>query len=114
MTKFRSCVLALTAFLCAGVLAQAQDSGDAVKGKAVFIKQGCFRCHGSDGQGGAGARLTPKPISTAALIKYVRNPSGGMPPYKSQVTDADLADVRAYLATIPPPPAVKDIPLLNQ
>jgi len=83
-------------------------------GKALFLKQGCSRCHGSDGQGGAGARLAPNPPAVAALIRYVRNPAGGMPPYKSQVTDAELTDIRAYLATVPPNPQVKDIPLLNQ
>jgi len=30
------------------------------------------------------------------------------------MSDAEVADVRAFLATIPEPPAVKDIPLLNQ
>lgn len=45
---------------------------------------------------------------------YVRKPSGGMPPYTSKVmSDAELADVRAYLVSIPEPPAVKDIPLLK-
>jgi hypothetical protein len=38
-----------------------------------------------------------------------------MPPYTSKVaSDADLTDIRAYLATVPAPPAAKDIPLLNQ
>jgi mono/diheme cytochrome c family protein len=94
-------------------LASAQ-SGNAEKGKQLFLKQGCFRCHGTDGQGGAGKRLTPNPLSTEALIRYVRKPAGQMPPYTNQITDAELADIRAYLATIPPPRPVKDIPLLNQ
>ncbi len=97
-----------------GLAAAQQPAGNAENGKKVFLKQGCARCHGTDGQGGAGARLAPNPLATPALIKYVRNPTGTMPPYKSQVTDAELADVRAYLATIPAPPPVKDIPLLNQ
>jgi cytochrome c1 len=36
-----------------------------------------------------------------------------MPPYTSKVvTDQELADIYAYLKTIQPPPALKDIPLL--
>jgi hypothetical protein len=36
-----------------------------------------------------------------------------MPPYTSKlVTDAQLVDIHAFLASIPPP--AKDIPLLNQ
>ncbi|HEY3823021.1 MAG TPA: cytochrome c [Bryobacteraceae bacterium] len=93
--------------------AQAQ-SGNAEKGKQIFMQQGCFRCHGTDGQGGAGRRLTPNPLPVAALIQYVRKPTGQMPAYTNRVTDADLTDIRAYLATIAPPKPLKDIPLLNQ
>lgn len=107
-TLFLAALAAISCALCA-----AQGSGSAENGKLVFIKNGCARCHGTQGQGGAGARLAPNPLALPALIKYVRNPSGGMPPYTNQVTDAELADIRAYLATVPPPPPVKDIPLLN-
>jgi mono/diheme cytochrome c family protein len=96
------------------IVAQTPSGGDAANGKQIFMKQGCFRCHGTDGQGGAGRRLTPNPLATPAFIQYVRKPSGQMPPYTNQLTDAELTDVRAYLATIPPPKPVKDIPLLNQ
>ncbi|HEY2844856.1 MAG TPA: cytochrome c, partial [Bryobacteraceae bacterium] len=74
------------------------------------------QCHGYQGQGGsAGARLAPNPRTAASLIAYVRHPTGQMPPYTSKVaSDADLTDIRAYLATVPAPPAAKDIPLLNQ
>jgi mono/diheme cytochrome c family protein len=38
-----------------------------------------------------------------------------MPTFSAKViSDADLTDIRAYLASIPDPPAVKDVPLLNQ
>jgi len=104
----------LFALAAAGTLS-AQE-GNADNGKKLFSKFGCYECHGYLGQGGgAGAKLAPKPISTAALIAYVRHPSGTMPPYTSKVaTDAELADIRAYLASVPAPPALKSIPLLNQ
>jgi mono/diheme cytochrome c family protein len=93
----------------------AQD-GNADNGKKLFTKFGCYECHGYQGQGGgAGAKLAPKPISTTALIAYVRHPLGSMPPYTSKVaSDAELADIRAYLASVPAPPPLKSIPLLNQ
>jgi mono/diheme cytochrome c family protein len=85
------------------------------KGHALFIKQNCFRCHGTEGQGTAGPRLTPNPPPTDTLIKYVRHPAGAMPAYCEKcVSDEELTDIRAYLASIPPPPPLKDIPLLNQ
>jgi hypothetical protein len=38
-----------------------------------------------------------------------------MPPFTEKVvTDAELTDIHAFLASVPAPPAVKDIPLLNQ
>lgn len=93
----------------------AQD-GNADNGKKLFSKFGCYECHGYQGQGGgAGAKLAPKPISATALIAYVRHPSGSMPPYTSKVaSDAELTDIRAYLASVPAPPPLKSIPLLNQ
>ena len=55
-----------------------------------------------------------------AFQTWVRNGTpgwsvaSGMPAFPATViTDQELADVRAFLASLPAPPAVKDIPLLN-
>src|SRR5262245_45255788 len=103
------------------LLLLAQTPANAEKGKATYMKIGCYTCHGTMGQGGAGARLAPNPLAAPAFINYVRkggpnhNFLGGMPAYApSIISDADLADIRAYLASIPAPPPVKSIPLLNQ
>jgi hypothetical protein len=38
-----------------------------------------------------------------------------MPPYTAKVaSDADLADIRAFLASLPAPPPLSSIPILNQ
>lgn len=106
--------LILAILLPFALLAQ-QGNGNVENGKKLYLKYGCYECHGYNGQGGAGARLAPKVMSTAALIKYVRHPSGAMPPYTAKVaSDQDLADIRAYLATMPEPPPLKSIPILNQ
>ena len=85
-------------------------------GKRLFVKDGCYQCHGYQGQGGvAGARLAPRPIVLAALTAYVRHPTGQMPPYTSKVlSDTELADIHAYLSSIPAAPPLKNVPLLNQ
>jgi ubiquinol-cytochrome c reductase cytochrome c subunit len=91
-------------------------AGNAQKGKQIFQSYGCYQCHGREAQGGAGTgpRLAPKPIAFAALSRYVRQPTGQMPPYTSKVvSDQDLADIYAFLAAQPQPPAAKSIPLLN-
>src|SRR5712692_1647335 len=85
---------------------------NAENGRRLFDKLGCYTCHGHMGQGSAaGARLAPRTISAAAIIAYVRHPAGSMPPFTAKVvSDADLTDIRAYLASIPAPPPLKDIP----
>ena len=104
------------ALLAGSSLLLLAQNGDAAKGKTLFSKYGCYECHGTLGQGTtAGARLAPKPPALAALTAYVRSPKGQMPPYTSKVvSDAELRDIRAYLASLPEPPPAKNIPLLNQ
>jgi ubiquinol-cytochrome c reductase cytochrome c subunit len=106
-------ILLLFAAITSALFAQ---EGNAENGKKLFSKFGCYECHGYQGQGGgAGAKLAPQPVTTARLIAYVRHPSGSMPPYTAKVaSDTELADIRAYLASVPAPPPVKNIPLLNQ
>src|ERR1700748_605445 len=100
----------LLIFLVAAGTLAAQD-GNVENGKKLFSKLGCYECHGYQGQGGgAGAKLAPKPIAVTALIAYVRHPAGSMPPYTSKVvSDAELGDIRAYLASVPAPPPLKNI-----
>ncbi|HTA41077.1 MAG TPA: c-type cytochrome [Bryobacteraceae bacterium] len=96
----------------ASVLGAQTPSGQ--NGKKLFDSYGCYQCHGHDGHGGAGARLAPNPIPFAAFSKYVRQPAGEMPPYtKKVVSDQELADIYAYLQSLPQPPAAKNIPILN-
>jgi hypothetical protein len=58
-------------------------------------------------------RIGPDPLTQARFTWYIRNPSGGMPPYTDVViSDQDLADIHAFLKTRTQPPALEDIPLL--
>ncbi len=93
--------------------AQGAPAGNVENGKKIFTSYGCYQCHGYAAQGGAGARLAPRPIAFAALSRYVRRPTGQMPPYTSKVvSDQELADIYAFLLTIPQPPAANTIPIL--
>ena len=93
----------------------AAAAGSAEKGKSAYVKHGCWQCHGFMGQGGAsGPRLAPNPMPFDALAAFVRFTSRAMPPYqKAILPDADLADIHAYLESIPKAPDYKSIPLLN-
>jgi mono/diheme cytochrome c family protein len=102
-------------------VAPAAAAGESLKGnpdngKRLFLAYGCYQCHGYHGAGAAIApRIGPPPISFAALLRYVRAPTGQMPPYTAKVaSDQDFADIYAYLKTFPPPAPASSIPLLNQ
>ena len=108
--------LRLIAFTLIGLVAAPALAADAAKGKSAFMKNGCWQCHGELGQGGAaGKTLAPKPMPFEAFNVFVRNSNGQMPPYPKEIlSDADLADIHAYLQSIPPAKDYKSIPLLNQ
>ena len=102
----------------AGEKGAPSPTGNAETGKKVFTKDGCYECHGREGQGaaqGAGPRIGPPQLSLEGFTKYVHQPTGQMPPYTSKVlSDQDLADIYAYLQSRPKATPSKDIPLLNQ
>jgi len=89
-------------------------AGNADEGKKLFVAVGCYQCHGHEGQGSSatGPRLGPRPIAYAAFSRYVRQPSNQMPPYTAKVvSDADLANIYAFVRSRPEPP--KEIQLLK-
>jgi ubiquinol-cytochrome c reductase cytochrome c subunit len=96
--------------------ASAASAADAAKGKQVYMTTGCYACHGTVGQGGvAGPKLAPEPLPLDAFTGFVRTSNRRMPPYSAAILpDAALADIHAYLASLPPPPDPKGIPLLRQ
>ena len=97
---------------------EAAPAGNAQNGKKLFMADGCYECHGRQGQGAAqtgAARIGPPMLSFDGFQSYVRKPTNNMPPYTSKaIPDQDLADIYAYLKSIPMPPKGKDIPLLNK
>jgi ubiquinol-cytochrome c reductase cytochrome c subunit len=121
--RFATLALALTAALgvCAhGAAAQttsaATVTGDPVRGKANFLKYGCYECHGTQAQGNYTGipHLAPHPIPQAALIAYIRKPAGQMPSYSAAILpDRDAEDIWAYLNSIPPGKPPADIPALS-
>ncbi len=91
-------------------------AGNAENGKRIFNKIGCYECHGREGQGSTmgGPRIAPDPVPFDVLVRYLRKPTGEMPPYTAKVvSDQELSDIYAYLQSRPHPPAAKDIPLLK-
>jgi ubiquinol-cytochrome c reductase cytochrome c subunit len=94
--------------------------GDAARGKVAYMNAGCYTCHGTVGQGGAGARLAPGPRARGSFMVYVRSGrrgwsiAAGMPAYSARVlSDSALADIYAYLMSIPAPQPAAENPLLK-
>jgi len=114
----RVSVLLILLMAAAGLSAQTSQTapaGNAENGKKIFTSYGCYQCHNYAAHGGgAGPRLAPKPIPFQAFTRQVRKPANEMPPYTAKVvSDKELADIYAYLLTIPEPPAVSSIPILK-
>ena len=94
---------------------QQPATGHAAAGRDIFVRKGCFECHGYSGQGAdTGPRLAPGTIPFAMFGSIVRNPPNQMPPYSRRVlSDAELADIYAYLLSVRKPRPVQDIPILK-
>jgi mono/diheme cytochrome c family protein len=120
--KLSRMLIVPAALLIAAPIANTQTpsaaTGDAKHGKELFMKDSCYACHGFSGQNGNGARLVPMKFAQAAFIAYVRNPprANQMPSYSSKVlADADLADIYAYIRTLPDSaPSASSVPILSE
>ena len=108
-------ILLATLLAAASLAAPAQSTGDAAHGKAVFMEEGCYACHGTVGHGEPyGPRLAPHAMPWEAFEHQVRHPRSSMPRYTAQyLSDKDLGDLYAYLASIPQSPKASQIPLLK-
>ena len=121
-TFVRRVTFALVVF-CAGAIAmgaQAQEAprGDVANGKRLYLNNNCFTCHGHSGQGGAfngpAPVLARTPLSFEAFLMQMRNPSNDMPAYAASVMpDQAVADVLAFLQSLPGPRNPKDIAILG-
>lgn len=119
MRRFILLAFSLALLLPGQTLAQAPGAaapkGSAENGRKIFGSYGCYQCHNHAANGGgAGPRLAPSPIAWAAFSRYVRSPRDQMPPFSRKVlSDQELADIYAYLLTMPAPPVVDSIPILK-
>jgi ubiquinol-cytochrome c reductase cytochrome c subunit len=98
------------------IIPHAALAASAEKGRAAYVAHGCWQCHGFVGQGGiTGPKLAPDPIPMEAFAAFVRTTDRAMPPYSETIlSNDDLADIHAYLGSIPKPADYRTIPLLNQ
>jgi ubiquinol-cytochrome c reductase cytochrome c subunit len=93
-------------------------AASAENGRKVFVTHGCWQCHGFEGQGSVatsnGAVLSNTELPFEAFEGFVRGTNRAMPPYREAILpSADLADIYAFLQSVPKPRDVSSIPLLK-
>jgi cytochrome c553 len=102
----------------AGTALQASPPGDPSAGQRAFSEYVCYYCHGTEGQGSSqsiGPRIATTPRSFESFVRYVRRPSGRMSTYAdTSISDATLADIYAFLRSLPASKKSAEVPLLDQ
>ena len=116
--KLTACVALASGVLATLTLAAQQTTqpvvGDAARGKVLFSDTfNCYACHNFDAQSGE-RRLVPLNYPQDGFITFVQNsPLPNMPAFPD-ASPQQLADIWAYIRTIPADaPALRDVPLLS-
>ncbi len=74
--------------------------GDAAAGKEIFANAGCGNCHAFEDAGTSGTvgpNLDESEIDFEGAVSQIANGGGGMPAYKDQLSEQEIADVAAYV-----------------
>ena len=117
VTKLAGC--ALLAGVAGTSWSQEAPKGDVANGQRVYVMAGCFTCHGRVGQGGNFNLATPALAHTVwpleALRAFLRVGLNDMPAFSKEVlTDQQVADIHAFLQSLPGSRSPADFKLLNQ
>lgn len=76
---------------------------DETAGKAVFASAGCGSCHAladAGSSGNVGPNLDDAKPDEELVVDRVTNGQGAMPPFKGQLSDAQIQDVAAYVSSV--------------
>jgi mono/diheme cytochrome c family protein len=115
----RTIILSISLLVASSGLAFAQDAapiGDAANGKKLFMADGCYQCHGTEGQGsrGTGPALAALPLPYDAFTQQLRHPADVMPPYTEAVlSDTQAADIFAFVRGLPGPASPSKATILH-
>jgi mono/diheme cytochrome c family protein len=74
--------------------------GGGTDGKAIFASAGCSSCHtfkAAGSSGTVGPNLDQVSVEKARAVKQVTNGGGGMPPFKDQLTQAQIDAVATFV-----------------
>jgi ubiquinol-cytochrome c reductase cytochrome c subunit len=107
-------IASICAMVCASLAAQRATSQQIARGRQLYVADGCYACHGYNGQGTVAPRLAPDLLPLEVFARQLRNPRGVMPIYTSVVLPySDLTDIYVYLNSFPKPKPTSDIQMLQ-
>ena len=78
-------------------------TGDATAGADVFASAGCGSCHtlsAAGSTGTVGPNLDDAKPPAALVVERVTNGMGAMPPFKGQLSDAEIQAVADYVSSV--------------
>lgn len=81
----------------------AGPAGDAAAGKPLFASAGCGACHAladADSAGAVGPSLDEAKPSAELVVERVTNGMGAMPAFSDELTEAQIADIAAYVVSV--------------
>jgi mono/diheme cytochrome c family protein len=85
-----------------GSTTTAEPGGDAAAGKQVFASAGCGGCHtlkAAGSTGNVGPNLDDLKPDEQTVANQVEHGGGAMPAFKGQLSDTQIQDVAAYVAS---------------
>jgi mono/diheme cytochrome c family protein len=80
----------------------AENTGDPVAGAQVFASAGCAGCHtlaDAGASGAVGPNLDDASPSYDKVVERVTNGQGAMPSFKDRLSEQEIQDVAAYVAS---------------
>jgi mono/diheme cytochrome c family protein len=105
-------VVVLATPIAAHALSDSGQKANEEAGAVLFRDKGCTHCHGEGGIGGPKAPAllgiwNNKLLTPAKLTDQIMNGGQKMPPFSDSLTDAEIAQLVAYLRArhkpVPPP-----------
>lgn len=85
-----------------GGTASNRPTGDSTRGEGLYGAS-CVVCHGTRAAGGIGPRLAGNPVLSNEQVFWTILHDGRhvMPPLQDAVTEQQMADIQAWLKTLP-------------
>jgi mono/diheme cytochrome c family protein len=77
------------------------NAGNPVNGRRLFLENNCYICHGGRGGGGMCPSLRDnRPDASDVADAVLNGEPQGMPSFARLLTDADVADIAAYINSL--------------